>query len=71
MGPVLLGLVAGLAIALGLGNAIRSLLFGVEPADPMTIAAVLTLLTTTALSACLIPARAAAQSDPARALRFE
>ncbi|MGH9719825.1 MAG: ADOP family duplicated permease [Bryobacteraceae bacterium] len=71
MSPVVLGLVGGVAIALGLGNLIRSLLFSVQPADPATIAIVVALLAATALLACLVPARAAAASDPARTLRFE
>ena len=66
-----LGLIAGTAGALALGSVIGSLLFGVRPADPITIAAVLALLGGAGLLACLLPARAAAASDPARVLRFE
>lgn len=71
MTPVLAGLAVGVALALSLGNVIRSLLFGVQPGDPLTIAVVVALLGGTALFACLIPARAAGASDPARTLRFE
>lgn len=71
MAPVLLGLAGGVALALGIGRLVQNLLFGVEPADPLTIAVVLALLSVTALLACLMPARTAAASDPARTLRFE
>jgi putative ABC transport system permease protein len=71
MTPVVIGLVAGIAAALSLGRAIRSLLFGVQPTDPLTIVGVtLTLLAVSAL-ACLIPARRAMRVDPMVALRHE
>lgn len=71
MRPVVLGLAGGLGLALLGGGAIRSLLFGVGPADPVTIAGVLTVLTASALVACFIPARAAALGDPVKALRAD
>jgi predicted permease len=71
MAPVVLGLAAGVAIALFLGQAIRGLLFGVEPTDPLTIAAVAMVLLFVGVLACLIPARRAAATDPVAALRFE
>lgn len=71
MTPVALGLAGGLAIALSVGNGIRSLLFGVEPGNLMTMAIVVMVLAATALLACLMPARAAASSDPVRTLRAE
>jgi putative ABC transport system permease protein len=71
MTPVALGLLGGIALALSLSSVLRGLLFGVTPSDPGTIAIVLALLAMTALVACLIPARAAASSDPVRALRLE
>jgi predicted permease len=71
MAPVVLGLAAGVAIALFLGEAIRGLLFGVEPIDPFTIAAAALVLLVVGVLACLIPARRAASTDPIAALRFE
>jgi putative ABC transport system permease protein len=71
MTPVALGVLGGIALALSLSSVVRGLLFGVTPSDPGTIAIVLALLVMTALVACLIPARAAASSDPVRALRLE
>jgi putative ABC transport system permease protein len=71
MRPVVLGLVAGLAATFVLGRMIRGLLFGVEPADPMTVAGVALVLLLVGLLACLVPAHRAASTDPLAALRFE
>ena len=71
MTPALAGLAAGLgAAALG-GQVIKSLLFGVSPADPVTLAIVAILVVMVALAACYIPARRAANVDPMVALRYE
>jgi putative ABC transport system permease protein len=71
MAPVVLGLAAGVAVALFLGRAIRGLLFGIQPTDPLTIAGVSVVLLAVGALACLIPARRAAGIDPIAALRFE
>ncbi len=71
MTPVFVGLAAGVAVGLMLGRAIRSLLFEVQPADPLTIAGVIVVLLMVGASACLIPARRAAGTDAIAALRFE
>jgi putative ABC transport system permease protein len=65
------GLILGTAAALALAQVLRTLLFGVEPADPVTFAAVATLFTVVALLACWLPARRAAKVDPIEALRYE
>jgi len=71
MVPVVVGLAAGVAVALFLGHAIRGLLFGVLPADPLTIAAVTVMLLVVAALACVVPARRATGRDAVASLRFE
>ena len=62
------GLVAGTIAAALLGGLIRSLLFGVQPFDPVIMASVALLLGAVALVACAIPALHASRVDPVRAL---
>ncbi len=71
MTPVMLGLAAGVAVALLLGRAIRGVLFGIQPTDPLTIAGVTVVLLVVGALACLIPARRAAGTDAIAAIRFE
>jgi predicted permease len=66
---VAIGLVAGLASALMLVGVMRSLLYEVEPTDPMAIAGVLAIMLTTALAAMWRPTRRAMKIDPVRLLR--
>jgi putative ABC transport system permease protein len=65
----LIGLVAGVILSLGLTRLLRSLLFGVSPTDIVTFAGGIMLLVITAVLACYIPARRAANVDPMTALR--
>jgi predicted permease len=71
MAPVGVGLAAGLASAAGVTRLLRSLLYGVEPFDPVTIMLVSLLLAVVASLACLLPAWRAARVDPIAALRHE
>jgi ABC-type lipoprotein release transport system permease subunit len=69
--PAMAGLFAGLVAALVAGHLVRSLLFGVVPADPWTLGGAAATLASVALAACLWPAHRAAAIDPARILRDE
>ena len=71
MRPVLAGLVIGMAAALALGRIVSSLLFGVSPHDPATMAVGAVALTLVSTAACYLPARRATLEDPLRALRYE
>jgi predicted permease len=68
---VLLGVVIGLAGTLGLMRLVTSLLYGVRPADPPTLAGAALVLAGTALLASYIPAWRAARVDPMVALHYE
>jgi putative ABC transport system permease protein len=65
------GIVLGLIGAISLTQLLRSLLFGVSPADPLTFLAVCLLMLFVALLACWLPAHRAAKVDPMEALRSE
>jgi putative ABC transport system permease protein len=65
------GLALGLGGALAVTRTISTLLFGVQPTDPITFAAVAALLTLVALAAVIAPARRASRVDPLVALRYE
>jgi putative ABC transport system permease protein len=65
----LIGVGLGLAAAQGATHWMTSLLFGVSPADPITVIGVPLALTLVALLACWIPARRAVRVPPVAALR--
>jgi putative ABC transport system permease protein len=68
---VLVGLMAGLAAALGTTRLMAALLYGVQASDLSTYVTVILLLGTAAFLASLIPARRAMKVDPMVALRYE
>ena len=66
-----LGILIGVAAALGIGKLLGSFLYGVSAADPATFAAVAAFLALIAVGASYLPARRAASIDPVEALRAE
>ena len=66
-----IGLVVGLAGALAVTRVVSSLLFGVQPTDPITFAAVGLFMLGVAFVACVVPARRATRVDPLVALRMD
>ncbi|HUO82768.1 MAG TPA: ABC transporter permease [Gammaproteobacteria bacterium] len=66
-----IGLAAGLLCAVGFARLLSSMLHGVTPFDPVTLAAVALLLFAVALIASLLPALRALRVNPMQALRYE
>jgi predicted permease len=68
---VLIGLVIGSVLGIGVGQLLQAQLFGISPGDPVTFAAIATILVAVALVASWLPARKAALIEPMVALRKE
>ncbi|HSR52073.1 MAG TPA: ABC transporter permease [Acidobacteriota bacterium] len=66
-----LGLVLGIGAAYLLARSLAGLLYGVQPADPLTLGATALILLLCALAASYLPARRATSIDPLLALRSE
>jgi putative ABC transport system permease protein len=67
----LIGVIVAVPCAMLLGRALRSQLFGVSSADPLTLTGVVLLMGVVGLAAALVPARRAANVEPMEALRAE
>jgi predicted permease len=66
---VFIGAGIGLVLALFIGRAFSRMLFGLSPADPLSLAGAAAALILVAMVACYLPAQAASRMDPMRALR--
>jgi len=66
-----IGVAIGLPVALALVRCMRSLFYGIEPHDPLTMFGTIVIMLTVATLAAWIPARRAAKVDPMEALRYE
>ena len=69
MKPVLIGSVGGLAAAVGISMLIHSLLYGLNPLDPVSYLGAVVFQLTVALVAICIPAQRAVRVDPTVAIR--
>jgi len=66
-----IGVVAGLAIAIGASRFVQAQLYGTPPNDPISIATALVVMLGVAVLAGFLPARRASKVDPMIALRYE
>jgi hypothetical protein len=66
-----IGIAIGIAGSVAFARFLSSMLYGVTPTDPLTVAGVSCLLLLVALLACYLPARRAVRLDPLTALRCE
>src|SRR4029450_8383455 len=67
----LIGGAVGLALALGVGMVLQSLVIGIPPIDPIAFGTALVTLMVVLRAASWVPARRASLLDPMRALRSE
>jgi ABC-type antimicrobial peptide transport system permease subunit len=66
-----IGLVVGLAAAIGMARVLSSLLYGVSATDPVVFVGAMVTLAVAAFVASYLPARRATELTPAAALRAE
>jgi ABC-type antimicrobial peptide transport system permease subunit len=65
------GVAIGVALTVPLSRTLGSMLFGVAPGDPVTLALAAGAILTAAMIACYVPARRGTMVDPATTLRAE
>jgi ABC-type antimicrobial peptide transport system permease subunit len=68
---VTVGVVIGIAGAVGVSGLLRGALVGVSPMDPLTYAGVAVVLGLAGVIACMVPAWRASGTNPVNALRSE
>jgi ABC-type antimicrobial peptide transport system permease subunit len=68
---VIAGIAIGAPCAVAAATTLRSMLYGVAPADIPTVATAVVLMLGVGVAACYLPARRATQVDPLAALRTE
>lgn len=61
---IIVGVVCGLAAAVGLSRLLRSQIYGVSAYDPVTLLGVVTILIVVGLAACYLPSLNATRVDP-------
>jgi predicted permease len=66
-----IGIGIGVSVSFAFGRILQNRIWGINSADPLTLAAVALLLAAVGLVACYIPARRATKVDPMVALRYE
>jgi len=71
LGPVIAGLLVGMGSSFALMPLLQSLLFGVQPGDPLTFGAISGFLLVVATLACYLPSLRATRIEPSTALRYE
>ena len=68
---VLAGIALGVPLAIAAGRLVTGLLFGLKPADPITLVAACATVLAVATLAAYVPARRASSVHPMTALRYE
>jgi ABC-type antimicrobial peptide transport system permease subunit len=71
MWRIVIGLAIGLPLGAGVTFALRALLVGVAPGDPLSLAGAAMVLMAAGVLGCAIPARRAVRVDPLVALRCD